>query len=183
MASTANQDAYGPAGWQGSNPWHDRRGDRWTAPGDGTDWAPPYQRWPWLSGPTGIAIMVLGFIVFWPVGLAILFYLIGSGRMSCRKRWNRNAWQDGPWNTGGGWTAWKGWAFGGDRAPRSSGNHAFDEYRAETLRRLEEEQKEFDAFLERLRFARDKAEFDQFMNERRGRPTSPPPTAGDQPAA
>ena len=57
----------------------------------------------------------------------------------------------------------------------SSGNHAFDEYRTETLRRLEDEQKEFSAFLERLRFARgDKAEFDQFMNERRSRPPARP---------
>ncbi len=54
---------------------------------------------------------------------------------------------------------------GGDRA--SSGNRAFDEYRAETLRRLEEEQRDFRAFLDRLRHAKDKAEFDQFMAERR----------------
>jgi hypothetical protein len=60
----------------------------------------------------------------------------------------------------------------------SSGNHAFDEYRTETLRRLEEEQREFKEFLERLRFARDKEEFDQFMAERRNRtgsPSNPPP--------
>ena len=53
--------------------------------------------------------------------------------------------------------------------PRSSGNRAFDEYRTETLRRLEEEQREFKEFLERLRFAKDRAEFDQFMSERRTR--------------
>ena len=41
---------------------------------------------------------------------------------------------------------------------------------AETLRRLEEEQREFREFLERLRMAKDKAEFDQFMAERRNRP-------------
>ena len=57
----------------------------------------------------------------------------------------------------------------------SSGNRAFDEYRAETLRRLEDEQKEFAAFLDRLRFAKDKAEFDQFMTEVRQRPPAPPP--------
>ena len=49
----------------------------------------------------------------------------------------------------------------------SSGNHAFDEYRSETLQRLEEEQREFKEFLQRLRFAKDRAEFDQFMAERR----------------
>jgi hypothetical protein len=52
----------------------------------------------------------------------------------------------------------------------SSGNRAFDDYRAETLRRLEDEQREFREFLQRLRAARDKTEFDQFMAERRNRP-------------
>ena len=52
----------------------------------------------------------------------------------------------------------------------SSGNRAFDEYRIETLRRLEDEQREFRDFLDRLRMAKDKAEFDQFMAERRNRP-------------
>jgi Protein of unknown function (DUF2852) len=54
-------------------------------------------------------------------------------------------------------------------SPRQSGNRAFDEYRQETLRRLEEEQREFQEFLTRLRRAKDKAEFDQFMAERRTR--------------
>ena len=48
----------------------------------------------------------------------------------------------------------------------SSGNSAFDEYREETLRRLEDERDEFRDFLERLRQAKDKAEFDQFMADR-----------------
>ena len=83
---------------------------------------------------------------------------------------------------------WKAW-YRGDSQPNgvaagvgpSSGNHAFDEYKAETLRRLEEEQKEFGSFLERLRFAKDKAEFDQFMADRRNRPPAPP--ADDQASA
>ena len=49
---------------------------------------------------------------------------------------------------------------------RSTGNSAFDAYKADTLRRLEEEQGNFEAFLERLRDAKDKAEFDQFMDDR-----------------
>ena len=61
--------------------------------------------------------------------------------------------------------------FGG--AAASSGNHAFDEYRAETLKRLEEEQNEFKGFLTRLRDAKDRAEFDQFMADRRQRPAEP----------
>ena len=69
------------------------------------------------------------------------------------------------------------WGRGGHRA--SSGNRAFDEYRAETLRRLEEEQREFKEFLDRLRHAKDKAEFDQFMAERgrRSGDTGPQPQA------
>ena len=65
------------------------------------------------------------------------------------------------------------WGCGNYRA--SSGNRAFDEYRADTLRRLEEEQREFMAFLERLRHAKDKAEFDEFMAERSQRPQGPSP--------
>jgi len=64
---------------------------------------------------------------------------------------------------GGGGGGWWG------QSP-SSGNRAFDDYKAETLKRLEEEQREFREFLARLRFARDRAEFDQFMAERRNRP-------------
>ena len=94
-----------------------------------------------------IAAMVLGFIIFWPVGLALLAYMIWSKRMfsSCAKR-TRNKAQAYPF--------------------KSSGNSAFDAYKADTLRRLEEEQDSFQSFLQRLREAKDKAEFDQFMDER-----------------
>ena len=71
-----------------------------------------------------------------------------------------HALQDGRRASGGNW-----WG-----TPPSSGNRAFDDYRTETLQRLEDEQREFKEFLERLRFAKDRAEFDQFMNERRNRP-------------
>ncbi len=66
----------------------------------------------------------------------------------------------------------RGFGFGGF-GPASSGNRAFDEYRMETLRRLEEEQTEFRDFLDRLRHAKDKDEFDQFMAQHRPRPASP----------
>ena len=52
-------------------------------------------------------------------------------------------------------------------SPQASGNNAFDQYRSDTLQRLEEEQKEFRDFLSRLRAAKDKTEFDQFMKDRR----------------
>ena len=60
------------------------------------------------------------------------------------------------------------------RAAESSGNAAFDEYKAETLKRLEEEQDEFADFLTNLRKARDKAEFDQFMHNRKSAPKDEP---------
>jgi len=63
--------------------------------------------------------------------------------------------------------------FGFGFGPPTSGNRAFDEYRVETLRRLEEEQHEFKNFLDRLRHAKDKEEFDQFMAQHRPKPTPP----------
>lgn len=60
--------------------------------------------------------------------------------------------------------------------PQSSGNLAFDAYRDDTLKRLEDEQTAFQAFLQRLRDAKDKTEFDQFMNER-ARDVAPPAPA------
>lgn len=113
-----------------------------------------------------VALMVLAFILWWPLGLATLAYLIWSGRMSCWRRGEASCWHGGERMR----EAAQWW-----RQPPSSGNRAFDEYRAETLRRLEEEQREFREFLDRLRFAKDKTEFDQFMAERRARPASPPP--------
>ncbi|WGW02722.1 DUF2852 domain-containing protein [Tropicibacter oceani] len=100
-----------------------------------------------------IAAMVLGFIFFWPVGLALLAYMIWSKRMfnkSCRTghRSHRHA------------------AFS---AMKPSGNTAFDAYKAETLQRLQDEQEAFEAFLQRLRDAKDKTEFDQFMDDRQKR--------------
>ncbi|MEA2969677.1 MAG: hypothetical protein QOE78_2938 [Alphaproteobacteria bacterium] len=115
-----------------------------------------------LGKPAWIALMILGFVVWWPIGLATLAFIIGSGRMmSC-------------WR-GGGVTRWHGASDQMRQAgtwwppSRSSGNRAFDEYRQDTLQRLEEEQREFHDFLARLRMAKDKAEFDQFMADRRTR--------------
>ncbi len=95
-----------------------------------------------------IAAMVLGFIFAWPIGLALLFYMIWSKRMfnkSCTMRRSNGA---------------------AMAHLRPTGNAAFDAYKSDTLRRLEEEQTKFEEFLERLREAKDKSEFDQFMDER-----------------
>lgn len=59
----------------------------------------------------------------------------------------------------------------------SSGNSAFDAYREQTLQRLEDEHREFQAFLQKLREARDKAEFDEFMRNRAEPERTPVPTS------
>jgi hypothetical protein len=108
-----------------------------------------------------VALAILGFVFWWPLGLAVLVYFLWSGRMRCCGigfgQNNNSTRRDGPARN---WTG----------QPRSSGNRAFDEYRAETLKRLEEEQRAFQEYLERLRMAKDRAEFDQFMAERGARP-------------
>ena len=140
----------------------------------------------WLDDfgkPAWIALTIVSFILFWPVGLVVLGYLIGSGRMGCwahhgarhGERWQErmSRMQQRMQERAAQWGAPR-WGGGGP----SSGNWAFDEYRAETLRRLEEEQRQFREFLDRLRHAKDKAEFDQFMAEMRGRPEAPMPQPG-----
>jgi hypothetical protein len=163
-----------------------------------------------------LLIMILAFIAWWPLGLLVLAFMIGSGRMAyamgcwshrCNdfhghdgmSRWqSKMEWMQDHWQSkierlqgkmdrlrgrmesarGGrdaGGSSW-GSPWG---SPRSSGNRAFDEYREQTLKRLEEEQREFREFLERLRFAKDRQEFDQFMAERRNQPRD----EGPQPQA
>ncbi len=93
-----------------------------------------------------IVAMILGFVFVWPVGLAILAYMIWSKRMfSSRCRHHIHS----------------------QRVPGLTGNAAFDAYRNETLKRLEDEHRAFLEYLEKLREAKDKAEFDQFVEERR----------------
>jgi len=126
-----------------------------------------------------IGLMVLGFILFWPMGLGMLAFLIMSGRMGS-KRCRRG---------GGRWRFERDSGDSENASHRryesgspSSGNGAFDEYRTETLKRLEQEQAEFMEFLERLRFAKDKEEFDQFLASRR-QALAPDPETPDAPPA
>jgi hypothetical protein len=97
--------------------------------------------------------MSLGFIMFYPVRLFNLLYIITVGDMV--QAFNRGKeWISGMFN----------------RAPTltsTSGNAAFDFYREETLRRLQEEQNAFGDFMERLKRACYQEKFERFMNERR----------------
>ena len=133
---------------RGRRDWDRRDWDRPGILARAEGWLDDRGRWAWIGA------MVLGFVVFWPVGLALLAYMIWSKRMfskSCNAatRHDRHA------------------QFHAARAAmRPSGNSAFDAYKADTLRRLEDEQRAFEEFLARLRAAKDKAEFDQFMDDR-----------------
>lgn len=101
--------------------------------------------------PVELTAMIVGFVLFWPIGLAIL-----------------------------AWKKWTGTTAGGRPSmrplmgPGDTGNSAFEDYKSAELARLEEErrglfeaQEQFGAHLDRLKRARDRAEFDQFMAERR----------------
>jgi hypothetical protein len=121
-----------------------------------------------IPRPVWIVMTILGFIFFWPIGLMILAYLFWSGKMRCghggRSDWNA-------WKKRSGFYS-------------NTGNRAFDDYRSETLKRLEDEEREFRTFVDRLRQAKDKEEFDRFMSERGQRstptgsvPSTPPNTS------
>ena len=148
--------AYGPPPWSGWTSW---------------DPGPLFREW-MAFRPLRIALVVLAFIWWWPIGLATLLIMMWSRRMGCWSYGPREFRQNSQKREGG--SPGCGWGRGAGRSPASSGNRAFDEYRAETLRRLEEEQRDFVGFLDRLRYAKDKAEFDEFLAERRQRPENPP---------
>ena len=126
-------------------------------------WLDDRGRWAW------IAAMVGGFIFFWPVGLALLAYMIWSNRMFSKHsdREGRRG------NCGTRKMSSEQWQ-SARTAMRPSGNGAFDAYKSETLRRLEDEQHAFEEFLARLRHAKDKTEFDAFMDERARRASTAP---------
>ncbi|NAZ35419.1 DUF2852 domain-containing protein [Rubellimicrobium sp. CFH 75288] len=133
----------------------------------GVDWLDARGRWAWL------VLMIVGFVVFWPIGLAVLAYMIWSKRMFGPSSTALDRRRNGCASRRSRQEAWEM----ARTALRPSGNAAFDAYKAETLRRLEEEQRAFEEFLARLREAKDKAEFDQFMEDRarRAREADPRP--------
>lgn len=139
-----------------------------------------------VGKPAWIGLTVLSFVLWWPLGLVVLGFLIGSGRMACwaqggGARWQRRMerMQQRMGRMQAAAERWGCGAGGGGRARSATGNRAFDEYREETLRRLEDEQREFLEFLDRLRHAKDKVEFDEFMAERRRRSEGPAPQPQD----
>ena len=129
--------------------------------GGSTSWFRRAEAWLDARGRGAwIVLMVLGFIIAGPLGLVMLAFMLITGKfkkstyantetaMFCRSRHQHAAF-------------------------RSSGNSAFDSYKNETLKRLETEQEAFESFLQRLREAKDKQEFDRFMDERAHKAATP----------
>ncbi len=123
-----------------------------------------------------IVLMIIGFAVFWPLGLAMLAWIIWGEEIAAKAEVMKDNCRSFFERTQG----WQGAA--GFRG--RTGNAAFDDYRAQELRRLEEERRkleamraEFESFLEELRRAKDQEEFEGFMRAFRNR------TGGDRPAA
>lgn len=131
--------------------------------------------------PLTVALMVLGFIIFWPLGFAVLAYILWGEYFGGSKERAES------------WLKDQKHAFKHKRGCRSSnhahrgatGNAAFDDYRDEQLkrlqeerRRLEEEREAFEEYLANLHKARDREEFDRFMRDRNARPGE---QGGDEP--
>jgi hypothetical protein len=121
--------------------------------------------------PLTIVLMVVGFAIAWPLGLVMLAYILWGHKVpeirqhfeGTRREWQANA-RD--------WCRPRGTSYSFSR----SGNVAFDDYRERELKRLdeerrklEEERQEFEAYVQNLRRARDKEEFDRFRNDRANR--------------
>ena len=126
-----------------------------------------------------IIAMVLGFIVFWPIGLAILGYKFWQSRNGGPdlQTLAANKWQDARAMMGSN----SSWGCGAMKRASgfysASGNAAFDEWRTAELARLDEErrkldqaQREFAEYVDAIRRAKDREEFERFMAERRARP-------------
>jgi hypothetical protein len=119
--------------------------------------------------------MVLGFIVFWPLGLAMLAYILFGDKLRAFKK-------DANEGVDGMCAGFRRHQHRAHWAHHRTGNVAFDDWREAELRRLDEERRkldemreEFDAYVRELRRAKDQEEFDRFMRERKnGREGSAP---------
>lgn len=124
--------------------------------------------------PLSIALMILGFVVFWPLGLAMLAYILWGDNFTGWKREAKSQWDRCNFKS----------SMESMYTNMNSGNVAFDDYREKELRRLEEERKkldemrkDFDDYMRDLRRAKDQEEFDRFMRNRSNRTDNP--AAGD----
>jgi hypothetical protein len=168
----STQGAYG-SGAYGSG----QAGDVGASPGVRAKWS-----------PVELVAMVLGFMMFWPIGLAVLGYKYWQSKMGGpdlqtvatgafnNARSAVRGFQQGSgasWASSGAWATGSNWARGFTTA---TGNAAFDDWKSAELarleaerRRLEDAHREFAEWVETVRKAKDREEFDRFMNERRAR--------------
>ena len=159
MGGSYGAREFGPSDWAGAR-WR-RGGSRWTG--------------------FEVIAMILGFVVFWPIGLAILGYKFWQNRYGGPdlQTLANNKWQDARAMMSSN----SSWACGGSmrRASRfyasPTGNAAFDDWRKAELARLDEErrklddaQREFAEYVDAIRRAKDRDEFERFMAERRTGP-------------
>ncbi|SFK40836.1 DUF2852 domain-containing protein [Methylocapsa palsarum] len=130
--------------------------------------------------PAEIVAMVLGFVLFWPIGLAVIGWKIwqkNSGYQGdlvsyAQAKWDGRSGWTSAYGQGGAWrSSW--WTNCRSSAMGPTGNSAFDDWRSSELARLEEErdklvqaEREFGAYIENLRRAKDREEFDRFMAQR-----------------
>ena len=118
--------------------------------------------------PVTIAMMIIGFMIFWPLGLAMLAYILWGDRLdgfkgdinratdSVSEKFNRSCRR---------------------RHSHDSGNVAFDEWQEKELERMKEERRkldeairEFEEYKRDIRREKDKEEFDEFMTTRKRKP-------------
>ncbi len=123
--------------------------------------------------PFEVAAIVLGFFIFWPIGLALLLWKLWSRSWGYQGDLFSFAGEQGARMRSVFGEASREW--GGPSFMRSSGNVAFDEWREGELARLEEErrklaeaEREFAEHIVELRRARDREEFENFMRARKG---------------
>ena len=127
--------------------------------------------------PVEILAVVLGFMVYWPIGLGLIAWKMIQRRSGVSADWfgDMRAKMEGFGRTAaaGARPEWAGFGFG---QTQHSGNAAFDDWRKQEIerleverRKLEEAQREFAAFVEEARKAQDREAFERFM-QNRGRP-------------
>ncbi len=146
-----------------------------------TAWNAGPQAGPWNNGASRrcgrkpgrgleIAGIILGFIFAWPLALAYLVWkMMGYPKYDQAKAYLNETFgraKDDLFRSRGPA------GFGGFA---STGNAAFDDYRRSELERLEEERRRLDEeardfrnFVEELKRAKDREEFDAYMAKRRG---------------
>ena len=157
-------------GWTAaSHSWHRVRRDRRTAVSEGGRWTVP-----------DVIALLLAFAIRWELGLAFLTLKLwhqASGSGLSTLAFARGKW-DALVSIARGFTAGGSMPFSVHVGSRSSGNASFDRWRTEELARLDAEhtklasaEREFARYREDLLHAKDREDFDRFMNARdTGRP-------------